>query len=211
MSDTPQGAVPIGSKLYFFKSDTNSTDCLISAHGGYYKGNNTFEVADGVELLFYGIHGNLLQDPGIRLVDTPAKPVQVIPNRVDGRNCINYVLSKYQGRHGGKPGKPAETYDKISNRVRDNDKNQFGRFDLMLKKQDNEKLVEKLMQQILAHRAMSVVTIRNRWFLPGGDVYLKEVIKEVRKAFPGIKRFHCSFCRGLVGDETAGTSVVEMV
>lgn len=97
MSDhPPEGAIAIGSKLYFFKSKTNSTDCLISAHGGYYKSTSTFDVPEGVEVIFYGIHGNLLQDPGIRLIGFDAEPVQTIPNQQDGRTCMNYALSKYQ-------------------------------------------------------------------------------------------------------------------
>lgn len=53
---------------------------------------------------------------------------------------------------------------------------------------------------------MSVVTIRNRW--SGGDVYLKDVIKAARKELPGMKRFHCSFCRSLIGDDNAGSSTI---
>jgi hypothetical protein len=77
MSDSiPDGATPIGSKLYIFKSKSNSTDALISAHGGYYKGNKTFRVPEGVEIIFYGIHGNVLSDPGLKMTSTKAKVVE---------------------------------------------------------------------------------------------------------------------------------------
>jgi len=207
--DTPEGATSLGSKLYIFKSKSNSTDCLISAHGGYYKGTSTFTVATGVEVIFYGVHGNVLQDPGVRLIDYAAKPVQTIPNPQDGRQCLNYVLSKYQGSHGGSPGKPAETYEKIKNRVKFNDDTLSERFTKLTTTQ-KPKEGEIILKSILAYKTMSVVTIRNRWFLSNGDVYLKDAIEEVRKALPGIKRFHCSFCRNLVGDDNAGTSVVKM-
>lgn len=58
----------------------------------------------GVEVIFYGVHGNTLSDPGVKLIDYPAKSVQTIPNPQDGDQCLNYVLSKYQGSHGGTPG-----------------------------------------------------------------------------------------------------------
>jgi len=204
-SDTPEGAEALGSKLYFFKSATNSTDCLISAHGGYYKGSKSFKVPSGVDLIFYGVHGNLLSDPGVKLADFDATPVETIGG---GKDCTNYALSKYQGSHGGTDGKPAETYASIHRRVQYNNQRLADYFKTATTS-SNQKVVNLNIQTILKSRSMSVVTIRNRWFLPGGDVYLKDVIKEVTKAYPGIKRFHCSFCRGLVGDDNAGTSQVQ--
>src|SRR5262249_32131502 len=120
----------------------------------------------------------------------------------------------YQGSHAGEPGKPAETYERINNRVKMNDDELAKKFDRLLATSSttspNSKLAKLNLEAILRHKTMSVVTIRNRWYMPGGDVYLKDVIKEVRKALPGMKRFHCSFCRSLVGDDNAGTSVVRM-
>jgi hypothetical protein len=206
MSDhPPPGAVAIGSKLYLFKSKSNSTDCLISAHGGYYKSTNTFTVPEGVELVFYGAHGNTLGNPGIKLMDYEGVPLQVIPNEQDGSECMNYALSKFQGRHGD-ANKP-ETYAKIADRIAMIDENQSNRHAVWLKS-TNPDLKQMLFEGINRQRAMNVVTIRNRWFLPSGDVYLKDVIKEVRDAFPLIKRFHCSFCRSLVGSDQAEKSVV---
>lgn len=197
--------MPLGSKLYIFKSKSNSTDCLISAHGGYHKGTTSFAVDQGVEVVFYGAHGNTLSDPGVKLIDYPAKPAQVIPNRIDGNQCLNYVLSKYQGSHGGTPGKPAETYERIANRVKYNDDTINERFQKLLTTTKPD-LGERLLKSILQYKTMSVVTIRNRW--SGSDVYLKDVIKAVRKELPGMKRFHCSFCRSLIGDDNAGSSKI---
>src|SRR5690348_15019266 len=106
----PNGAIAIGSKLYLFKSKSNSTDCLISAHGGYYKTTKSFEVPLGCSVLFYGEHHKTLSDPGIKLADTHAKPVETVG---PGKDCLNYVLSKYQGSHN----KAGETYEKIAGRI----------------------------------------------------------------------------------------------
>lgn len=204
-SDTPEGAVAIGSKFYFFKSATNSTDCLISAHGGFYKSTSQFKVPTGVTLIFYGVHGNVLSDPGVKLADYDATPVETI---VAGKDCFNYALSKYQGSHGGSEGKPAETYESINKRIKYNNERLANHFKAATTSQ-NQKVVNQNMQAIMKSRTMSVLTIRNRWFMAGGDAYLKDAIKEVREAFPGIVRFHCSFCRSLVGDDNPGTSKVQ--
>lgn len=212
-SSIPPGAVPVGSKLYFFKSKTNSTDALISAHGGYHKGNNTFKVPSGVEIIFYGIHGNLLQDPGIKLAST--KNVVAVETVTSGGNCVDYVLSKYQGSHGGTAGKPAETYSSINKQLEADSDMLTRQFEALFSEKlqlspKKQEVVQKTVKNILTTPTMNVVTIRNRWNMVGGDIYLKDVIKAVTKQFPGIKRFHCSFCRGLIGDDNAGTSVLQV-
>jgi hypothetical protein len=199
MSDSiPKGAIPIGSKLYLFKSKSNSTDCLISAHGGYYKESRTFQVPNGVTLYFYGEHKKVLSDPGIKLADTKAKYVERVG---EGQKCVNYILSKYQGKHN----KAGETYEKIADRIAFQDKS-LGDIFKMITTTQNEKLATKGLGMILDSQSMSVVTIRNRWF--ASDVNLLEVISAVRKVLPGIKNFHCSFCRSLVGDPNPETSTV---
>ena len=203
MSDSiPAGATPIGRKLYMFKAKSNSQDALISAHGGYYKGTKTFKVPAGVEMLFYGIHGNVLSDPGVKLADTKARVVETLKG---GDDCVDYELSKYQGRHGGKPGQPAETYDRIAKRIGYNDDSLAQLFTAATTSK-NDKVVDTVMKQILNSRSMSVITIRNRW--NSKDVYLKDLVAMVLKEFPGIRRFHCSFCRSLVGNDNAQTSQV---
>jgi hypothetical protein len=158
-----------------------------------------------VELIFYGVHGNVLSDPGVKLADYDATPVETLAG---GAECYNYALSKYQGSHGGTKGKPAETYDSINKRIKYNNQRLADHFKTATTS-SNQKLVNLNIQAILKSRTMSVLTIRNRWFMAGGDAYLKDAVKEVLKAFPGIKRFHCSFCRGLVGDDNAATSRVQ--
>lgn len=204
MSDSiPDGATPIGSKLYIFKSKSNSTDALISAHGGYYKGNKSFTVPHGVEIIFYGIHGNVLSDPGVKLSDMKAKVVEAIGG---GKQCIDYELSKYQGRHAGAPGKPVETYERIAGRIKQVDNDLSGKFSDLLTT-TNQKYAQVLLNGIQNSRSMSLITIRNRW--NSQNVYLKDLLSMVLKSYPGMKRFHCSFCRSLVGDNNAKTSKVE--
>jgi hypothetical protein len=204
MSDEyPKGATPLGSTLYLFKSKTNSTDCLISAHGGYYKGNAGFEVDSGLEIIFYGEHHKTLSDPGVKLADFDAEPVEVLKG---GKLCFNYELSKYQGSHGGTEGKPAETYESINRRVEYNNDRLMSAFNTAITTK-NQKVAQNNLKAIMSSRSMSVVTIRNRWF--SQNVYLKDVIKAVRKESPSIKRFHCSFCRSLVGDDNAQSAKVK--
>lgn len=198
----PPGATPIGSKLFIFKSKSNNTDALISAHGGYHKGTSPFDVPKGVTLYFYGEADKVLSDPGVKLADMNAVPVE----QISSGTCTNYVLSKYQGSHAGAKGKPAETYGSISNRIDLQDQNIDKMFQSLLTS-TNQKFSDALLKRIMGARAMSVITIRNRW--TGGDVYLKDLVREVNKAFPLIKNFHCSFCRGLIGNDNAETSHVK--
>ena len=204
MSDSiPDGATPIGSKLYIFKSKSNSTDALISAHGGYYKGNKTFRVPEGVEIIFYGIHGNVLSDPGLKMTSTKAKVVETFSG---GKQCIDYELSKYQGRHAGTSGNPAETYGQISSHVQQVDKTITQKFDALITTK-NAKFAEVLVRGIQNSQSMSLITVRNRW--NSQNVYLKDLLSLVLRSYPGMKRFHCSFCRSLVGNDNAKSSQVE--
>lgn len=204
MSDSiPDGATPIGSKLYIFKSKSNSTDALISAHGGYYKGNKTFRVPEGVEIIFYGIHGNVLSDPGLKMTNTKAKVVETFGG---GKQCIDYELSKYQGRHAGTSGNPSETYGQIASHVQQVDKTITQKFDALITTK-NAKFAEVLVRGIQNSQSMSLITIRNRW--NSQNVYLKDLLSLVLRSYPGMKRFHCSFCRSLVGNDNAKSSQVE--
>jgi len=72
----------------------------------------------------------------------------------------------------------------------------------------NQQMAKGAIDQIRAGRTMNVVTIRNRW--NSSDVWLKDVVATVRKAYPGINRFHCSFCRSLVGDNNAPSHTAQL-
>src|SRR5215472_14590830 len=61
---TPAGAVKLGSELYLFAAQTQSTDCIIDAHGGYMFECRTFTVPPNLTLIFYSQHGQEVTDPG---------------------------------------------------------------------------------------------------------------------------------------------------
>lgn len=204
--EKPQGAVAVGSNLYLFKSETNSVDCIISAHGGYVSANKSFTVPAGVKLVFYGPHGAALLDPKInRFIDkhADAEPVEVFEG---GQECRNYLLSKYQGAHAGSTGtKVVETYGQIASGVSANDLARRNKFDTLLQAASvaspDATQVKLSMSEIDKTRSGSVLTIRNRWNVFMG-VPLKEAITDARKAFPTLREFHCLFCRSyMLGDD----------
>jgi hypothetical protein len=194
-------AEALGSYIYFFKSAVGGDNCLISAHGGYVKNNASFKLSkinSNIKVIFYGEHKNVLSDPGLDLLAKRPKAVNTHP-APDGDDVMDYVLSKYQGKHS----KANETYDKIANKLAfDATRKQAydENFDYVLSNPAIKAIYDSLAS---AH----VVTIRNRW--NKSDVSLKAVIETVVKHKPEIKNFHCSFCRSLVGDDNAATSVVQ--
>ena len=184
---------PIGDKLYIFKSTQNTTDCLISAHGGYYKENRDFPVPTGATLLFYGEHKKVLADPGLKMMHQ-VKGLEVVDTYGAGgiADCPDYILSKYQGSHNNNN----ETYKSILAEIGIEDTN-----------------FEKVSARGTAGAAqlkwvgaMSVLTIRNRFLR--ADVNLSYVIKMALEAMPTLTTFHCSFCRGMIGDDDAETAKV---
>ena len=197
--EKPQGAVDIGHSLYLFKSETNSVDCIISAHGGYVSANQSFTVPKGVKIIFYGPHGAALLDPTITSFlrsQGEAEPVEVFEG---GDTCRNYLLSKYQGAHAGESGKEVvETYGQINQGVATRDKIRTNKFDILMKaskvSEPDAKRAKLAMEQIEHTRGGSVLTVRNRWHVFLG-VPLKEAINAARKAYPSLREFHCLFCR----------------
>lgn len=196
---SPKGATEVGSKLYLFKSGTNSRDCIISAHGGYVFENRAFTVPEGVYLHFYGEHGAALIDPNIgsfmRNVGD-AVPVEVVE---PGKTCRNYLLSKYQGAHAGASGSEVvETYDQIGAVVKVQDANRAKTFNTIIRnittKDPDTKLVQMSWETLDRARGGSVLTVRNRWHILFG-VPLKDAIAAAKKAMPTLKDFHCVFCR----------------
>jgi hypothetical protein len=148
----PAGATPLGQHLYLFKSSKNTTDCIISAHGGRVFDLASFKVPQGVELKFFGPDTSVLLDPGIVTFDVgraKANPVETIPG---GKRCKDYLLTKFQGRHS----KVGETYEVIKDTVEFTDDNPSG--------------------------SANVVTVRNRWDVVLGvplSVVVFAVLKEM--------------------------------
>jgi hypothetical protein len=193
----------IGKYLRFFASSVGGDKCLISAHGGYVKNNSSFKlssIGQGTTVFFYGEHTKVLSDPGLDLLAKRPVIVQQHP-APDGDDIMDYVLSKYQGKHSG----AGETYSKITTKLA---------FDATRKAsyeaEDTWEYVLRTpaIKRIYDSLATShVVTIRNRWWK--SDISLKYVIETVRALKPAVTEFHCSFCRSLVGDANPGVSNVQ--
>jgi hypothetical protein len=205
----PTGAIELGKYLYLFKADYNKIDCFISAHGGFYKENRTFQV-DGCTVYFYAAHRNTLKDPGIEVMSEMFR-LKVIDSYgdkgEDGRTCVDYLLSKYQnsekttGFHE-KHSKSNETYTSIRTAITDEER----KFATTIQKLQTATGVrrEALANTAVQISAMNVMTIRNRY--NKADIKLSYAIQEARNAIPTLKNFHCSFCRSLIGDKHAASS-----
>ena len=192
----PEGAIEVGSHFYLFKSKTNTTDCLISAHGGYERNVGSFEPKN-CSLLFYGEHEKYLSDPGLRLMYLSGlHVVEEIPNR-ETKSSINYILSKYQGRHN----ESGETYERIAGKIESEDQSIGNLLDRIAKAKD-DKGRERAQDQLKMYKSMNVLTIRNRWWR--SDLSLESAVTAAKKALPSLTRFHCSFCRSLIGNDDAG-------
>ncbi|MEZ5666478.1 MAG: hypothetical protein R3F55_03405 [Alphaproteobacteria bacterium] len=197
----PRGAIEIGSHFYLFKSSTNKEDCLISAHGGYDRNVTMFE-PKGCTLFFYGEHGNVLSDPGLALM--ALKGLKVVEQIPDAKNkkALNYILSKYQGRHS----KANETYEKIIGRIESED-TQIAKLLDRIANAASEFQRSNAQTQLAYYKSMNVLTIRNRWWR--SDLSLESAVTAAKKALPSLTRFHCSFCRSFVEDDNPAVSHVQ--
>lgn len=197
----PMGATPIGGGyFYLFKSTTNSTDCLISAHGGYIRENRTFTVPAGVKIVFYGQHGAALNDPGILAITAQlsrARPVEIVGG---GEKCLNYLLSKYQGAHAGKSGKEVvETYLQVAAAVELRDVKRTETFENLLAADPTAQAAT--LKELMADWGGSILTVRNRWNVFLG-MPLKDAVNAALKEMPSLRVFHCIFCRSyMLGDD----------
>lgn len=180
----------VGKHIYLFTHAPGHyfDACVISAHGGWNQPNGDFDVPESTTLYFYVAHGSAQDDFGVYQF-RHAPPV-VEPSYGPGTKCYNYELSKYQGRHAGKEGKPAETYEGI-------DKTLASVEEEVLKMNKNMSNPQyKSMVDSGAKKMPSrfdVATVRNRGF--GGEMTLKNLIHAVQKAHK-YSAYHCFFCRG---------------
>jgi hypothetical protein len=190
MSKTPEGATPVGSHFYLFKSPMPSTECLISAHGGHER-ERTFLVPAGITIHFYALHGFTLNDPGIALLNASVTPKESITGGPKV-TCHDYSLSKYQGTHS----KGRETYGSINQQVAATAQGRSTAQEKYLQYVSQGQPDWKLgieQQKIQSNKPVHIATIRNRFL--GGDMKLSAVLSGIRKAQPNINTFHCSFCR----------------
>jgi len=191
----PQGATKCGPYCYLFKSESNSKDCLISAHGGFMAENSSFTVPSGVTIQFYGVHGAALIDPNITdfaRIYSGAQPVETLTG---GQNCRNYLLSKYQGAHAGASGEDVvETYEQVAGTVSSRDMIRKRQFESMTKEGQAQDTQQMVFEQLMNNWGGSILTVRNRWNVLCG-VPLKDAIKAARASMSSLKTFHCVFCR----------------
>lgn len=158
---------------YIVGNTKNATACYIGAHGGssgsqYGIDNKSFIVPDGCHVKFYQPHGycfalnnNFLRSGAPLKQDDSEGDVEFAA----GETCTNYLLSKFEGRHGSDSMKDAE----------------------------QQGTTYQALQSIAEEAGIVMVTIRNRW--SAANVSLLDTIKAVREVAPSITTFHCLFCR----------------
>lgn len=197
---TPDGATKVGTDLYLWKSAVNERDCVISAHGGYVFGCEDFRVPDGISLVFYNTEGSSLDDPSIgSFLQFLGRAVPVETRRA-GQACRNYLLAKYQGKHGGADGRTeVESYEGVRGQIDAMDRQYTTKsralwraLSLPAAGVDTGHLDEALAKT----KSACVLTVRNRADMFMG-VPLEHAVQQARRAMPSLTTFHCLFCRCL--------------
>jgi hypothetical protein len=103
--------IEIGSMYLFLQSPgTYAPALVISAHGGIGRGKTADKKVPFGTLHWYSKHGDTTTDFGIRNFIWGGKAGQRTESTPTGQPYYDYSLSKYQGRHAGTRGEPAETY-----------------------------------------------------------------------------------------------------
>jgi hypothetical protein len=199
----PAGAVKLGSHLYLFAAQTQSTDCIIDAHGGYLFECRTFTVPANLTLIFYSAHGQAVNDPGqgsFRLADYH-DVVNGTETITAGNPCMNYLLSKAWGHHTytladtdtrGRP--QAITYPDANAKLQAQDADRTTRLALFNQAAGPANAQTMATMPGLPPTA-SLITVRNRADNIAG-VALKDVLLKAVQQMPTLTRFHCLFCRG---------------
>jgi hypothetical protein len=145
-----------------------------------------------------------LIDPNITTFSKSANIAETVNVYGEGDKCINYLLSKYQGKHAGADGKTeVENYEQIVKTVRGEDSYRKKQFELAVRamKLNNQKGAQGNKAMLLNCWGGSILTVRNRWNVFMG-VPLFDAIKAARKEIPTLKRFHAVFCRSnMLGDD----------
>lgn len=189
----------VGERIYVFSENngarsTNCDHCVISAHGRQTIMNSTF-TNNAVNLHYYVPHGYSLRDPGLRaIMEQSVRPCQSI----QAGQSPDYVLSKFQGRHGNN----AETYTKIGQEINAAPAMLQSSRDAVTQLDGLPRPYTKDMDQYrrMAEESVSrwsrkidVVTIRNRRFKL--DLNLSEIIRILHQNGYQYTNIHCSFCR----------------
>lgn len=188
--------VAVGQNLYLIHANHGRSDFLmISAHG--MTAGQPFVVPGWTRLHFYAPRNRFL------IMDMSKFSLSAIVEEEinGGAHCPNYLLSKYQGRHGD----PNETYATLGALV-DTVRNAIANAPppLQIPAHFGPNLRAQRLQE---HRAtyenllpFDVLTVRNRSVFAGGSlrgIPLSEILAEVG----GVHQYSyifCSFCRGSI-------------
>lgn len=187
---TQQGlqVLELGDLLYLLLPTTPTDRVVISAHGGHavLSKTNQFVVPSDVVLQFYSDDTKSVLDPGFNnFYRQEAAPKEII---TEGEKSFDYLLSKYQGKHGNAD----ETYESIAKVVNDTvaAKSNLQGF---AARASSDKGRDGFLRSASREKVAAVVTVRNRWFK--GEATLSLVVDAVKTAAPSIVIFDCLFCR----------------
>jgi len=168
------GGAPVTTTTNFYVIGdlAGATECYITGHGSaydddYFFDNQSFRVPAGVTLRFFQPHGYSLGHgtSSLRNGRPDADPDATDLEYVAGDECVNYILTKSQGRHlTGDEAEAAQWEMDYAG-----------------------------TQAVAGDMGIVMVTVRNRWFHAG--ITLKSAISEVRAVAPGLTVFNCLFCR----------------
>jgi hypothetical protein len=197
----------VGNKLYVWSNregrpSADTTECLISAHGGQSIINSRFDVR-AVKLVFYCPHGFSLSDPGL---DAVVSGTIKVNQTVESGQCQDYELSKYQGADNNNAG---ETYTKIrgladtlAQQAETTRETALKMCDMAIAangkaKQKLDAIAEREHKRYLQlGRWMDIVTVRKQDFWrQWSNPMLSDVIKVLHSAGYDYTTFHCVFCR----------------
>ena len=168
-------AEEIGHHLFFFSPTIYPTECIISAHGGYRESGDGCEVPNGVSLYFYAKKGHILLCGGaVDFID-------------DHENMIVQDLFVGNGRDKYSP-------NYILAKCQEG-KSTIG---------ETYAAIMKAVRSLRNKREFAVLTVRSRGMFPDVQVTLEMAIRDVRRYYSTIVRFHCLFCVADVNDLNPG-------
>jgi len=188
---------PIGRNLYLFHDSSGRSDfLLITAHGIQVPGS--FKVPSSTRLNFYAPSKQFLVMPQ-NMFELGTKVQEQLNS---GRNCPNYLLSKYQGRHGDLK----ETYDSLKEKINHTNReiNNFDKKLIDIKTAPLNVLDQKKKNDMIrdTHAGaknlfkLDFLTIRNiNKFNP---VSFKNVLADLDSNGYHYNHIFCSFCRGRI-------------
>lgn len=174
--------------MFLFLPKKPPQKVIITSHGGHalLSKTNKFTVPSDTVLQFYSDDTFSVIDPGFdNFFKKVAAPKEII---TEGEQCFDYILTKYQGRHGNK----SETYESIANLMEEAQQSiesALGRAERSVTQGGKN----AALTSAKAHTVPAVLTVRNRWGKP--TVRLSIAIESIKAAAPTVQVFDCLFCR----------------